>query len=605
MEFIIVLFERSDLLGIKKLMSFENKKSFNENLWVHADVDHRAAEFLSQQCALPYLIAKILTTRGITAQTADSFLNPKLQNLMPDPSCLKDMDTVANQLAEAISRHEKIGIIGDYDVDGATSSAVMRKFLESLGIEVMVHIPDREEGYGPSFLAFDKFRAAGIKFVITVDCGTTAFEVLDKMAEEGFQIIVLDHHEAEARLPKIAATVNPKRLDECNDYPYLKYMAAVGVVFMTVVAINRELRRRGFYTTHPQPDLMNLLDLVALGTVCDVVPLAGLNRAYVRQGLKIMAERKNLGLKTLIDTAGINEAPSAYHLGYVIGPRINAGGRVGDPSIGNQLLCTNNPETAQKLADKLNQFNAERKDIESYVLLQAIEILEGSPQEYPIAFVYGHDWHQGVIGIVAGKLKERYNLPSFVMSVEADEVKGSARSIPGIDLGALVLAAKEKGILTKGGGHIMAAGFSLHEDKLEEFRQFAGEYIQNNLGNSEMTPVLEIDGVINLSGATIDLAEKIKTLEPFGAANPEPKIVIENVTIVRPSIIGSGHVRCYLGADFGKTLKAIAFRCADTMMGKAMLDAQGEKFHVAGRLQKDSWQGRETVQFIIEDMMSA
>ena len=500
---------------------------------------------------------------------------------------------------------EKVGIIGDYDVDGATSSSVLRKFLEFFGLRVLVHIPDREEGYGPSFAAFEEFAAQEIKLVVTVDCGTTAFDVLDQAAADGFEILVIDHHEAETRLPKVAAVVNPKRLDEENDYPYLKYLAAVGVVYLLIVAINRELRLSGYYENHAAPDLLKLLDLVALGTVCDVVPLLGLNRAYVRQGLKIMALRQNLGLKALADVAGLNEAPTAFHLGYVLGPRINAGGRVGDASAGNRLLCAADAETAKTLAEELNKFNAERKDIEAYVLLQAIEQLESTPQAYPIAFVYGTDWHQGVIGIVAGKLKERYNIPAFVMSVEHDEVKGSARSIPGIDLGALVMAAKEKGILTKGGGHTMAAGFSLNEENLPAFKEFAGEYVRDKLGNEAVVPVIGIDGVVSLSGANLDLAEKIKSIEPFGAGNPEPRIVIENVKIMRPSVIGSGHVRCILGSDNGGSLKAIAFRAADTAVGTAILQARGERFHVAGLLRKDVWQGNASVQFIIEDAMPA
>ena len=583
----------------------DKKKSLGGNLWVKTSADERQTEMLCQRSGLPYLICRILASRGITAEGVESFLNPKLQNLMPNPSCLKDMDKAAKRLAAAVWAGEKIGIIGDYDVDGATSSSVLRRFLEFFGLTVRVHIPDREEGYGPSLQAFEEFAAQNIRLAVTTDCGTTAFEVLDNAAADGFDVLVVDHHEAEARLPKVVAVVNPKRLDEDNDYPYLKYLAAVGVVFLLIVAVNRELRNSGYYEKHAAPDLLQLLDLVALGTVCDVVPLSGLNRAYVKQGLKIMSLRQNEGIKALSDIAGLNEAPTAFHLGYVLGPRINAGGRVGDASAGNRLLCTHDAETAKALAEELNKFNIERKDIEAYVLLQAIEQLESTPQEYPMAFVSGTDWHQGVVGIVAGKLKERYNLPTFVMSVEHDEVKGSARSIPGIDLGALIMSAKEKGILTKGGGHIMAAGFSLNEEKMEDFRRFAGEYIRGKLGGETVTPVVEFDGVVSLSGANLDLAEKLQSLEPFGAGNPEPRIVIENVKIVRPSIIGSGHVRCFLGGDNGGGLKAIAFRAADNAIGAAMLQANGERFDVAGQLRKDIWQGKTYVQFIIEDMMAA
>lgn len=579
----------------------DTDKSLGGNLWRFRPVDERQTELISQRYNLPYLVAQIISSRGIPVDSVLSFIDPKLQTLMPDPYCLKDMKIAAQRLAKAISTSEKIGIIGDYDVDGATSTSVLRKFLEANGIMPSVHIPEREEGYGPSRQAFDEFKAQGINLVVTVDCGTTAFDVFDYAVSEGFEVIVLDHHEAEVMLPKVCAVVNPKRLDEQNDYDYLKYMAAVGVVFMTIVAINRELRQTGFYQTHTEPQLMDMLDLVALGTVCDVVPLLGLNRAFVRQGLKVMSLRRNIGLKALIDSSGISEAPEAFHLGYVLGPRINACGRVGEAALGNRLLCSHNEQEAALLAAKLNDFNAQRKEIEGYVLLKAIEMLESQPQEYPIVFVAGHDWHQGVIGIVAGKLKERYNLPSFVMSVEADEVKGSARSIPGVDLGALVMAAKEKGLLTKGGGHTMAAGFSLEESKLEDFRRFAGEYVRDRLGDEDITPIIELDGQLDLAGATVSLADKLALLEPYGAGNSEPRLLLRRVRINKPSIVGSGHIRCFLGGDNGGSLKAMAFRIADTELGKTLLNPSGSLFDVVGILRKDNWQGRNSVQFMIED----
>ena len=540
--------------------------------------------------------------RGIGPDETPSFLDPKIQSLMPNPFVLKDMEKAAKRIAEAIIKKQKVAIIGDYDVDGATSTSVLRLFLENVGVEPLIHIPERDEGYGPSVMAVDEFLAAGADLVITVDCGTTAFEPLEYAAQKGLEVIVIDHHEAESLLPKVYAVVNPKRLDEENQIEYLKYMAAVGVVFFTIVAVNRELRKAGFYAGRDEPNLMNWLDLVALGTVCDVVPLLGLNRAYVRQGLKIMALRNNLGLKSLIDKSGISEAPSAFHLGFVLGPRINACGRVGEASLGNKLLCAKDAFYAESLAEKLNEFNDKRKEIEAYVLLKAIEILEGTPQEYPIAFVAGNDWHQGVIGIVAGKLKERYNLPAFVMSVEDDEVKGSARSVPGVDLGALIIAAKEKGILTKGGGHTMAAGFSLNEDKIEEFRKFVGEYVREKIGNEAIVPVINVDGVLDVSGATPELAKSLAMLEPFGAQNPEPRLVLPRVHISKSSIVGSGHIRCFLTSASGGSLKAMAFRMADTEAGMALLNHRGAVYNVIGTLRQDNWMGRNGVQFIIEDV---
>ena len=421
----------------------DNKVSLGGSLWCVNQADIRLVEMLVQKYNIPVIVAQIMALRGI--EDADSYLNPKIASLMPNPSVLKDMDKAAERLAQAVINDERIGIIGDYDVDGATSTSIMRLFLRAVKKDCLVHIPDREEGYGPSVQAVDEFKRQGVSLLLTLDCGTMAFEPLEYASSLGMDVIVLDHHEAEVKLPKVYAVVNPKRLDEENDYPYLQYMAACGVVFMTIVAVNRQLRNRGYYNDNlMEPDLRQWLDLVALGTVCDVVPLKGLNRAYVAQGLKIMAQRRNLGLTALMDKSGLEKAPTAFHLGFVLGPRINACGRVGDADMGNKLLCCDNQAQAESLVEKLNEFNTLRKDIENAVLLDAIEQVEGKPQEYPIAFVYGKDWHQGVIGIVAGKLRERYNVPAFAMSIEADEVKGSARSIPEIDLGALVIAAKEK-----------------------------------------------------------------------------------------------------------------------------------------------------------------
>lgn len=587
-------------------MANDVNQSLGGNLWHVAEVDERTAELIAQKYNLPYLVARILALRQININDVPLFMSPKIQSLMPNPFVLKDMAKAAERIASAVIKKQKIAIIGDYDVDGATSTSVLRSFLSEVGETPMVHIPERDEGYGPSMQAVDDFKAQGAELLITVDCGTTAFEVLEYATAQGMDVIVLDHHEAEAKLPQIYAVVNPKRLDDENQYPYLRYMAAVGVVFMTVVAVNRELREKKYYNAEkPESDLMKWLDLVALGTVCDVVPLQGLNRAYVRQGLKIMAARKNIGLTALLDKSGLNEAPSAFHLGYVLGPRINACGRVGEAQLGYKLLCAQNQFEADSLAEKLNEFNVQRKDIEAYVMLAAIEILESTPQKYPIAFVYGKDWHQGVIGIVAGKLKERYNVPSFVMSIESDEVKGSARSIPQIDLGALVMAAKEKGIITKGGGHTMAAGFSLNEDKLEEFRDFVGEYVVNRIGDEAITPIVEIDAVLDAKGATVELADCLSQLEPFGAGNAEPVLMLKNVHINKASLVGVGHVRCFLSSDKGGSLKAMAFRCADNEIGQALLKSKGEVFDAVGVLHKDNWMGRNDVQFIINDLRKA
>ena len=581
--------------------------------WIYQNADENMTELLSQQLGFSYAACRVLAVRGIGLEEAQNFLDPKIKNLMPNPSCLKDMDKTAEFMADLIETKQQTGIIGDYDVDGATSSALLKRYLEFFGLEVYVHIPERDEGYGPSRKAFEEFESLGIQNVMTTDCGTTAFEVLGEATDKGFKVVVIDHHEAETKLPDVYAVVNPKRLDEKNDYPYLKCLAAVGVVFLTLVATNRVLSKRGFFDKNEKPDLMDMLDLVALGTVCDVVPLLGLNRAYVKQGLKVISMRKNVGLTTLIDNSGVHQRPTTYHLGFVLGPRINAGGRVGDSSLGNRLLCTNSEKEALEITQKLNAFNTERKDIEEHVLREAIEQIEKKPLEYPLIFVFGppkgsclyqDNWHQGVIGIVAGKLKERYHLPALVMSIEKDEVKGSARSVDGLDIGALIMCAKEKGLITKGGGHTMAAGFSVEENQIESFGKFVGESVQCKLPAEKLTPMTFFDVRLSLEGATMELAEQFELLSPFGADNPEPKVVIENVKIIKPTVLNGGHVRCFLGADYSKkSLKAVCFKCVDNSIGATLLNADDRCFDVLGTLRVDEWMNTKNLQLTIEDIM--
>ncbi len=584
-------------------MQEQEKISLSGNIWRMVQTDESWCARVAQAYEVPPYIAQILAGRHIAYDDVSAFLQPKIKDLMPDPYVLKDMEKAAKRTAEAVINGEKIAVIGDYDVDGATSTAELRRFFRAVGIEPIVHIPSREEGYGPNDLAFAEFKQSGVKLVITIDCGTTAFEPLNKATQDGFEIIVLDHHEAEAVLPEVYAVINPKRLDETNPYQYLEYMSAVGVGFMFLVAVNRLLRQQGFYKTHSEPPLMNWLDLVALGTVCDVVPLLGLNRAYVKQGLKVMASQQNLGLKNLMRIAKMETAPRAYHLGFVLGPRINACGRVGDANLGSRLLSTEDENEAKELAIKFDSFNGERKEIENFVLLEAIEQVEKEAQEYPMAFAYGDNWHQGVIGIVAGKLRERYNMPAFVMSIEPDEVKGSARSVDGLDLGMLIISAKEHGVIKGGGGHTMAAGFSLTTEQIPAFKEFVGEYVLKHLGNDKIVPILNIDCAVSLSAVNVGFAANLAMLEPFGTGNPEPQILLQNVQIIKPAIIGSGHVRCLLTSPSGATISAIAFRSADNEIGQALLNNHGDVYDVVGYIKLDEWQGRQKVQMIINDIM--
>ncbi len=585
----------------KAFLDIEN--SLGGNLWVARSCDERISEAVSQRYNMPEILSRILVSRKVSMDEVDDFIEPKLNRLLPNPSSLKDMDKATDYVANLIMQKAKIGILGDYDVDGATSSALLKIFFDALRIEAKVYIPDRDEGYGPSNQAFDYFMGEKITNVIAVDCGTTAFEPLQYAFDNGIKTIVIDHHEAETKLPKAFAVINPKRVDEEPNNPS-RIMAAVGVSFMFAVGVNRSLREKGFYKNGAkEPDLMGLLDLVALGTVCDVVPLLGVNRAYVKNGLKVMAKRGNFGITALQDKCKIDSAPNAFHLGFMLGPRINACGRVGQANFGYRILSSQSYEEAMKIAEMLDAFNEERKDVEAAVLYDAIEMVESSAEhDMPLVFAYGDNWHHGVIGIVAGRLKERYRLPAFVMGVEGDEVKGSARSITGVDIGVAVMAAKERGILTKGGGHIMAAGFSLHKSRLAEFKAFLSEHIKKQLGDKEITPMIEIDGAIDIRGATPELVERLETLAPFGASNPEPKIVITNVKVGKSDIVGSGHVRCYLSGSAGGRIKAMAFRAADSDIGNMLLKNNGESLHIAGTLQKDNWMGKNDVQMIISDV---
>lgn len=572
--------------------------------WEMQDTDEREVLTLTQRFGLPEVLARILSSRGITADTAEDFLNPTLKKNLPNPLTLKDMEKAANRMADSVMNGEAIGLMGDYDVDGATSTAVLRLFLEDLGIRVYTFIPEREEGYGPSAPKMQEFYDKGCRLVATLDCGMTAFEPIDFGTKLGLDVIVLDHHDAEKELPNAYAVVNPKRLDEPVSHP-CRNMAAVGVVFLFTVALNTVLRSRGFYQgDKPEPNLIRFLDLVAFGTVCDVMKLQGVNRLFVKAGLNQLKKGENQGLVALMKLAKLEEIPKAYHLGYILGPRVNACGRVGHSDLGMQLLSCRDTIKASALAQQLEDLNLTRRDIEAAVLLDAMEQAEGKPHTDPFIFVKGENWHQGVIGIVAGRLKDRYNLPVFALSIEGDEVKGSSRSVQGVDLGTLVLNAVEKGILSRGGGHPLAAGFSLKREKLDDFYR----YLQENITRDDFqdkSSVLEIDGILDIGGVTVELLDKLEHLAPFGEANPEPRFVIKDVMIKYVKPLKNGHISCALTGRGGGHLNAIAFRVADTELGNRLMTARDAYFHIAGILKKDVWQGREKVQIQIQDMANA
>jgi single-stranded-DNA-specific exonuclease len=583
--------------------------------WRLRQADERLGQAHAQALEVPEILGRLLAAREVPLGAGASYLKPTLKDLLPDPSVLRDMDCGAGRLADAVVDGQPIAIFGDYDVDGATSSALLARFLRSVGGDVRVYIPDRLiEGYGPNAPALLKLADEGARVAITVDCGISAFEPLQAAADAGLDVIVVDHHEAEAALPVAFAVINPNRLDEDRA---LGYLAAVGVAYLLVVATNRELRLRGWYQDkHAEPDLLQWLDIVALGTVCDVVPLKGLNRAFVFQGLKVMARRGNAGLAALSDVAGLDRKPEAYHAGFVLGPRINAGGRVGRADLGAALLSSDDAAQAAAMAAELDHFNAERRTIEALVQEQAIEQVEQVERSAgalgPLVVASADGWHPGVIGIVASRLKDRFNLPAFVIAFD-DEAqgggqsigKGSGRSVRGVDLGAAVIAARQAGLLINGGGHAMAAGLTVARDKFELLVAFLNERLAGPVSALGAVRSLGLDGALAVGGATTDLIELLHQAGPFGSANPEPRFAITAARVVKANVVGQGHVSCIFTGRGGGRLKGIAFRSAETPLGACLLAAGGREVHVAGHLRIDEWQGRRQAQIFIDDVIFA
>ncbi len=582
--------------------------SLSGRRWRQRSGDDRLGLAIAQRLGVPEVVGRIIAGRGIPVDAVEQFLNPTLRGLLPDPSCLKDMDRAATRIAEAVIAGEPIAIFGDYDVDGATSSALLARFLGGLDADIRCYIPDRRlEGYGPNAPALLKLRDQGARVIITVDCGTTAHEPLRAAADAGIAVIVIDHHAAEPALPPAFAIVNPNRLDDDSG---LGTLAAVGVAFLLVVAVNRALRQAGFYGAHRrEPDLLQWLDLVALGTVCDVVPLTGLNRALVAQGIKVMAQRRNAGLVALADSAAVAERIDAYHLGYLLGPRVNAGGRVGKSDLGTRLLGTDDPGEAAEIAGILEALNTERREIEAQVLAEAVaQVEDGGAGTASIVLASGREWHPGVIGIVASRLKERYDRPACVIAWEPDPArpgqligKGSGRSVPGVDLGAAVIAARQTGLLIGGGGHRMAAGFTVAQEHYDAFAAFLESRVRDLAPAGGVVPEIGIDGALALGAATPELIATLSGLGPFGAGNAEPRFVLPRVRVAKADIVGSAHVRCFLVAGPGERLKAIAFRAVGTPLGDALLASSGAALHIAGHLRLDLWQGRSGVQMLIDD----
>lgn len=579
-------------------------RSVTGRRWSGRLADERLAHGLAQRAGLSDLVARVVAARGIGLEEVDDFLEPTLRATLPDPSRLRDMDRAVERMVRAVEGGERIGVLADYDVDGATSAALLVRFFATLGRTLDVYVPDRlREGYGPNAGALAALRKGGVSLVLTVDCGTTAHGPLAEAATLGLDVIVLDHHVSEPALPPAAAVVNPNRLDEDND---CRQLAAVGVTFLFVIALNRRLREAGWYGQgHAPPELLEWLDLVALGTICDVVPLTGVNRALTAQGLKVMARRGNPGLAALADVAGIGERPTAYHAGFLIGPRVNAGGRVGDSGLGVRLLTTGSAEEAAELAGRLDACNRERREVETAVLedarARAERTLAGvDPAEAPLLLVAGEGWHPGVIGIVASRIKDACNLPVCVVALDGGLGKGSGRSVRGVALGPAVIAARQAGLLIDGGGHKMAAGFTVAADRVTALAKFLNQHIARQLDHRAPVVALGIDGALAPAGATAEAVAALESLGPFGAGNPRPRFALPGIRIHRADIVGSDHVRCILGNGGPARLKGIAFRSAQGALGRTLL-ARAGPLHIAGHLRADAWRGPDAVELVIED----
>lgn len=549
------------------------------------------------------LVAGLLLARGCPQADLDAHRAPTLRGFMPDPSMFRDMDVAATRLADAVEQREAVTIFGDYDVDGATSAALLIRLLRGLGLAPAAYIPDRlMEGYGPSGAALVSIAQGGASLIVTVDCGAQAFEALAMARTAGVDVIVVDHHQCAATLPMAHAVVNPNRLDEGEGAAH-GHLAAVGVAFLLGAALLRDLRGRGFFAVRPEPRLIDLLDLVALGTVADVAALRGLNRAFVAQGLKVMGAGRNLGLQALLAASRLKRAPQCSDLGFALGPRINAGGRVGKSDLGVRLLTTEDPQEAADIAEQLSQLNEERRAIEAGVQAEA-EALAMGKDNRAVAVVAGRGWHPGVIGIVAGRLKEKLGKPSIVIALdEAGVGKGSGRSIPGIDLGAAVLAAKDVGLLVAGGGHAMAAGLTVAAGQVDAFADFIEDRLSADVARASGDRALLLDVIVSCGGVTPSLVEALEGAGPYGMGWPAPRVAAGPMRVIKADIVGSGgHVRALMQGDDGRSLKAVAFRSADKPLGQALLAApRDRRLWVAGRAKIDDWGTRPAAELHLDD----
>lgn len=586
----------SPVLGVTQSLSDKSWEWRGGNMELDPSLDPRG---LNQD-----ITAQLLMTRGVAPDDIERHANPTMREFLPDPSAFKDMDQAAARIADAVISREAVTIYGDYDVDGATSAALLVEVLRGLGHDASYYIPDRLlEGYGPSGEALVKLAEEGSSLIVTVDCGAMAHEALTMAREAGVDVIVVDHHKCSPDLPPTAALVNPNRLDESDLGAAHGHLAAVGVAFLLAIALVRTLRARDYFENRKEPDLMALLDLVALGTVADVAALHGLNRAFVAQGLKILARRARIGMAALMDASRLNRAPIASDLGFALGPRINAGGRIGESTLGVRLLTTRDPDEAREIAEKLSQLNEERRAIEAAVQEAAEEQLMGQ-HNMAVNVLAGSGWHPGVIGIVAGRIKEKTGRPSIVIALDETDGtgKGSGRSISGVDIGAAIIAARENGLLVAGGGHAMAAGLTIPADKLSAFTEFLDERLARDVEKAILTQSMKLDLALAPGGLTPDLVSTLEAAGPYGVGWPAPRVAVGPVRIVKADIVGKDHLRIIASGADQRSFKAIAFRAAETEMAQTLLHrSRGRTFHLAGRVKLDDWGPRPAAELHLED----
>ena len=578
-----------------------NTLSISGKNWILKKYNQEEISFLKDNFFLDEITSKLLSIRKIKKEDIKSFLNPSIKNFLPNPNTLMDMEKATLRTSKSIYKKEKVGIFGDYDVDGATSTAFLGKYFAELKIPYEIYIPDRKkEGYGPSIKSFKELIDKGVKIIFTVDCGTLSFDAIEFAKENNTDVIVLDHHQSEIKLPKAFSVLNPNRFDDESN---LQYLCAAGVTFMFLVSINRKLRLESWFTKNKidEPNLINYLDLVSLGTVCDVVPLIGLNRAIVKQGLKILKIKNNLGLKTLLDICKIESNPSIYHLGFMLGPRINAGGRVGKCSHGANLLLNTDPKNAFKLASELDQFNKERQMLEKDLLRKLLNETKDYSKD-PVLVLSGSNWHEGIIGIVAARLKDKFNKPVIIISIDGEIGKASARSIVGFDIGSVIIAATQDKILLKGGGHKMAGGFSINIKNIKKFKEFVFRKFRNINEDLTSEKPLYLDSTISPAAINLDFYNKVNNLAPFGSGNPEPKFIIENLKTVNGKIVGEKHIKSVLIGMDGSTIKTIAFNAVENDLGAYLLKNNNKIFNIAGKLSLNEWKGQSNVEFIIDDI---